>query len=203
MKLRARRFFRIISLTLFYSLICGAETGRTDGVSTFAVTSPGWMNMPGCAPDTKSACVPLPGEITRSGAGTSPELAWTGAPSSAKSFVVVFQDLSNGTAHWILWNIPASITKLPANIDRTTATPAVPAGSQQVGKGTDPATSDGYFGPGAPCNVYEVLVLALGIPAFSPTSPDDQEKVRAELNALGSSILGTASLRGRTSSRCN
>jgi hypothetical protein len=79
----------------------------------------------------------------------------------------------------------------------------VPAGSRQAGKGTDAATSDGYYGPGAPCNVYEVVVYALGIATFSPTMATDQELVRTELKALGTSILGTASLRGRTNRSCN
>jgi hypothetical protein len=51
--------------------------------------------------------------------------------------------------------------------------------------------------------VYEVLVYALGIESFSPTSPGDQEVVRSELNAPGSAILAKASLRGRTNRGCN
>jgi phosphatidylethanolamine-binding protein (PEBP) family uncharacterized protein len=184
----------------------GGVTGMpgTGGTPTgaFQVTSPGWTNMDGCGPTNKTACSPLPTEITRSGAGTSPELTWTFAPSGTKGFVVVLQDLSNGTAHWILWNVPATTTTLPANIDQTTATPATPAGSQQCGKGTDAATTNGYYGPGAPCNVYEFMVYALSVATFSPTNATDQESVRTQLQALGSSILGTASLRGRTNQGC-
>jgi hypothetical protein len=140
--------------------------------------------------------------MTRSGAGTSPDLTWTFAPEGTKSFVVLLQDLSNGTAHWILWNIPATVTKLAANVDQTTATPATPAGSQQCGKGTDTATDNGYYGPGAPCNVYELVVYALGIEKFSPTDATDPEKVRTQLNALGAGILGKATIRGRTNTGC-
>jgi phosphatidylethanolamine-binding protein (PEBP) family uncharacterized protein len=178
----------------------GGSGGATSG--TFTLTSPGWANMAGCGPDAKTSCPILPTEITRSGAGTSPELHWAGTPEGTKSFVVVLQDLNNGTAHWILWNILPTFTSLAANVDRTTATPAIPPGSQQCGKGTDAATSDGYYGPGAPCNVYELMIYALGISQFSPTSATDQESVRTQLKALGSSILGTASLRGRTNTGC-
>jgi Raf kinase inhibitor-like YbhB/YbcL family protein len=188
----------------------GASTGGSGDMAgaggvtgtTFTLTSPGWTNMEGCGPDTVTSCAPLPTEITRSGAGTSPELHWTGAPEGTQSFVVLFQDLSNGTAHWILWNIPSTVTMLTANVDQTTATPATPAGSQQCGKGIDAAASDGYYGPGAPCNVYEFVVYALGISQFSPTDATDQEAVRTQLQALGSSILATASLRGRTDQSC-
>jgi phosphatidylethanolamine-binding protein (PEBP) family uncharacterized protein len=159
--------------------------------------------MAGCGPTAKTSCAPLPTEITRSGAGTSPELHWTGAPAGTKSFVVLLQDLNNSTAHWILWNIQPTVTTVAANVDRSTATPATPAGSQQCGKGTDAATSDGYYGPGAPCNVYEFMVYALSVATFSPTTPTDQEAVRTQLQALGSSILGTASLRGRTNTGCH
>lgn len=177
------------------------STGGTPAGS-FQLTSPEWTNVDGCGPTNKTVCSPLPAAITRSGAGTSPELHWTSAPAGTKSFVVLLQDLNNGTAHWILWNVPATTTLLPANIDQTTATPATPAGSQQCGKGTDAATTNGYYGPGAPCNVYEFVVYALSVPMFTPTNATDQESVRTQLQALGASILGTASLRGRTNSGC-
>jgi Raf kinase inhibitor-like YbhB/YbcL family protein len=187
-----------------------SSTGGTNSAAdadgstsiSFMLTSPGWTNQDGCGPTNKTACTVLPTEITRNGAGTSPELHWTGAPEGTKSFVVLLQDLNNGTAHWILWNLPATVTSLAANVDQTTATPATPAGSQQCGKGTDAATSNGYYGPGAPCNVYEFMVYALSVAKFSPTSDTDQESVRTQLQALGSSILGTASLRGRTNTGC-
>jgi phosphatidylethanolamine-binding protein (PEBP) family uncharacterized protein len=176
--------------------------GGTSG-GIFTLTSPAWTAMAACTPDMKASCPPLPTDITRSGAGTSPELHWANAPVGTKSFVVMLQDLSGGTAHWILWNIQPTVTMLAANVDQTTAMPAVPAGSQQCGKGTDAATSDGYYGPGAPCNVYEFIVYALSISTFSPTMATDQEMVRTQLKALGTSILGTASLRGRTNTSCN
>ena len=171
----------------------GAATG-----GTFQLTSPGWVDGEGCGPEMKTACEPLPISITRSGDGTSPELSWSGAPEGAESFVVLLQDLNNGTAHWILWNIPPTVTTLQADVDQTTATPATPAGSQQCGKGT----GDGYYGPGAPCNVYEFVVYALSIAQFSPSEVTDAEAVRTQLQALATSILATASLRGRTDQGC-
>jgi phosphatidylethanolamine-binding protein (PEBP) family uncharacterized protein len=129
----------------------------------------------------------------------SPEAHWTGAPAGTKSFVVMLQDLSNMTAHWVLWNIAPSVTMVAANVDKTTAMPAVPAGSQQVGKNM----TIGYYGPGAPCNCYELVVYALSVDKFSPTTATDAEKVRTQLKALGTSILGMATLRGKTNSGCD
>jgi hypothetical protein len=91
----------------------------------------------------------------------------------------------------------------PANVDKTTEMPAVPAGSQQCGKGTTAGTAGGYHGPGAPCNCFEGMVYALSVDKFSPAMATDQEMVRTQLNALGTSILATASLRGKTNTGCD
>lgn len=178
----------------------GGGAGGTTG-GTFTLTSPGWENMQGCAPEATMSCAPVPIEMTRAGGGngTSPQLAWTHAPEGTRSFALLFQDLSGNSVHWVLWNIPSTVTTLPANIDPTTATPATPAGSQQCSKDT---AGDGYYGPGAPCNVYEITVYALSIETFSPTTPTDEKAVATQLQALGSSILGIAVLRGRTDRDC-
>jgi Raf kinase inhibitor-like YbhB/YbcL family protein len=152
------------------------------------------MNMAGCAPDMAASCATFPRDNTNYGTNISPAMTWTGAPSGTQSFVVVLQDLTNGMAHWVLWNIPASVTMLPENVPKTSAMPAMPAGSQQcsIGQG------DGYFGPGACGNVYEFIVYALSIPIFSPTQATNQTQVRMQLQALGNQILGTASMRARS-----
>lgn len=186
----------------------GGATGA-GGTGTFTLTSPGWMNMTGCAADMAPSCGTLPKELTRTGGGvgSSPELNWTGVPAGTKSFAVVLQDLSGNSTHWVLWNISATTTvdgftffartTLAANVDKSTATPAVPAGSQQCSK--DPASgAEGYYGPGDCGNVYEFTLYALSVVPFSPTMATDEKQVRAQLLALGTSILGTATLRGRT-----
>ena len=173
----------------------GGAAGGTGGASAFMLTSTAFANQPGCGPMTMaSACATFPVKYTSFGDNVSPPMSWTGAPAGTMSFVILMQDLTNGMAHWVLWNIPASVTMLAENVDKTDATPPVPAGSQQcsIGQG------DGYFGSGACGNVYEYVVYALSIPTFSPTSPTSQAMVRTQLQALGASILGTASIRGRS-----
>jgi Raf kinase inhibitor-like YbhB/YbcL family protein len=143
-----------------------------------------------------SMCARFPDENISwdSNMNISPALNWTGAPSGTMSFAVVLQDLSNGFAHWVIWNIPATTTGLPANVDKTDATPPVPAGSQQCNNGS----GDGYFGPGSECNVYEFIVYALSTANFAPTSATMATNVRMQLQNLGNQILGQASLRGRS-----
>ena len=173
--------------------------GGSAGASAFTLTSTGWMNMAGCASNMAASCATLPKELTRTGGGVgvSPDLSWTGVPAGTKSFAVVLQDISGNSTHWVLWNIPGSATALAAHVDGSTAMPAVPAGSQQCSK--DPASgAEGYYGPGACGNVYEFTLYALSVPTFSPTMATVETQVRTQLLALGSSILGTASLRGRT-----
>jgi len=57
----------------------------------------------------------LPSEFTGEGAGVTPPLSWTGAPSGTRSFAVVMDHLAKGPemkCYWTLWNIPATATGL-------------------------------------------------------------------------------------------
>ena len=171
-----------------------AGSSGSGGQGAFTVTSSAFANMPGCAANMAASCATFPRDNTSFGANISPAMTWTGAPAGTQSFVVLMQDLTNGMAHWVLWNIPASVTSLAENVPKGSAMPATPAGSQQcsIGQG------DGYFGSGACGNVYEFVIYALSIPTFSPTMATNQTQVRMQLQALGAQILGTASMRARS-----
>jgi Raf kinase inhibitor-like YbhB/YbcL family protein len=65
--------------------------------------------------------------------GQTPPLSWSGAPTTARAFALVDQDPDaggGGTAftHWVLYNIPATVTSLEAN---QPAQPTLPDGALQ------------------------------------------------------------------------
>jgi Raf kinase inhibitor-like YbhB/YbcL family protein len=87
------------------------------------------------------------GRIQKKNAGDagnlSPALEWTGAPKGTKEFALVCFDpdapLPNGFVHWVLYNIPASTTKLPEG-----------QSASVFGAGMNGTGKAGYMGPYPP-----------------------------------------------------
>jgi Raf kinase inhibitor-like YbhB/YbcL family protein len=54
-----------------------------------------------------------------SGENISPQLAWTNAPDSTKSFAITVYDpdapTGSGWWHWVMFNVPATVNELKAN----------------------------------------------------------------------------------------
>lgn len=85
------------------------------------------------------------------GEGTSPAIQWSNAPAGTQSFVLHMHDLdvtrnktSDDQVHWVVWNIPATLTGLAEGVPKGSQ---LPDGSYQIS-----ATGPMYRGPGAPAN---------------------------------------------------
>lgn len=98
------------------------------------------------------------------GEGTSPAMNWANAPSGTQSFFLHMHDMdlarnktTDDQAHWVFWNIPATMTGLPENVPKGSQ---LPDGSYQIS-----ATGPMYRGPGAGANgplhhyVFELYAL--------------------------------------------
>jgi Raf kinase inhibitor-like YbhB/YbcL family protein len=69
------------------------------------------------------------------GKNISPALAWKGAPAGTKSFAITVYDpdapTGSGWWHWVVVNLPADVTSLPAGAGDASGG-QLPAGAQQV-----------------------------------------------------------------------
>ncbi len=105
------------------------------------------------------------------GENVSPGLSWSGAPAGTKSFVVTVYDpdapTGSGWWHWVVYDIPASATSLPAGAGGGTG---LPEGAKQ---GRTDFGAPGYGGacppPGKPHHyvftVHALKVDKLEVPA--------------------------------------
>ncbi|MFO0705596.1 MAG: YbhB/YbcL family Raf kinase inhibitor-like protein [Nitrospira sp.] len=82
------------------------------------------------------------------GGNVSPALTWSNAPKDAKSFAVTVYDpdapTGSGWWHWVIFNIPSTVTSLPAGAGKADGSLA-PQGSVQS------TTDFGQPGFGGPC----------------------------------------------------
>jgi hypothetical protein len=93
----------------------------------------------------------IPAELTCEGEDRAPALAWSGAPAATKSFALVVDDPDAPDpaaprmtwVHWVLYDLPASTTALPAGI----AAADLPAGTRE---GKNDWKQTGYRGPCPP-----------------------------------------------------
>jgi len=103
------------------------------------------------------------------GQNISPALTWSNAPAGTKSFAIMAYDpdapTGSGWWHWVVYNIPATTTSLPAGAGDAQKS-ALPAGAVQ---GRTDFGTKGYGGPCPPPGKphrYYFRVHALKVPAI-------------------------------------
>lgn len=130
--------------------------GETDGPTpdgpsgTFAITTPLY---------NEGGVIPL--SMSCEGDNNSPQLDWTGVPANTQSLAIIFTDNSNGLIHSIIFDIPANLTGLPADVDNTFEPADVPGAKQTA---SYQAQVRGYNGP---CpnetHTYEFRLYAMSV----------------------------------------
>jgi len=160
--------------------VCGC-TGRA--VEEMPVNAAGTLELRSSAfADGQS----IPARHTCDGPGTSPPLAWSGAPSGTVSFALIVDDpdAPRGTwDHWLLWNL---------------RDPALAEGTDGGGvSGTNSWGKTGYGGPCPPSGTHRYVfrLLALDITLDLPTST----RKEALLAGVKGHVLAEARLIGRYS----
>jgi Raf kinase inhibitor-like YbhB/YbcL family protein len=120
------------------------------------------------------------------GGNMSPPLQWTGAPAGTKSFVVTLfdpdvHDDPSGWWHWVVYNLPATVDKLPkgAGVEHSTV---LPPGTMQ---GRTDLGNDAYHGPcpdkGDRPHQYTFTIYALSV-----------AKLNVPADASGAMVVSTA-----------
>jgi len=120
-----------------------------------------------------------------SGQNISPALNWSNAPAGTKSFAVTAYDpdapTGSGWWHWVMYNIPASVTSLPAGAGNGRD---APRGSQE---GRTDFGSKGYGGPCPPAgdkpHHYHFTVFALKVDKIDVPGDATAAYVGFNLNA--------------------
>lgn len=120
----------------------------------------------------------IPTVHTCDGANTSPQLDWGPAPAGTMSLAVVHLDLSfNSFLHWVIFDIPASATGLPADVEKVFQPTDVPGAEQTL---SFSGGVRGYLGPCPPAlHTYEYRVYALDV-ATLPGATMNTTRAQAE-----------------------
>jgi Raf kinase inhibitor-like YbhB/YbcL family protein len=196
---------------------------------TFAVTIDAWPQG-GAIPAEYAFGVPGADEPVKPGANRSPAIRWSDAPEGTKSFAIICHDPDVPSKpddvnkkgrtvpaslpridfyHWVLIDIPATVTELAAGAESHGATAkGKPLGKTPVGvrgfndythwfAGDEAMGGDygGYDGPCPPWNDeiihhYHFTVYALDVPSLGLTGRFGGAEAKA---AMAGHILGQAS----------
>jgi Raf kinase inhibitor-like YbhB/YbcL family protein len=144
---------------------------------------------------TSSAFVeggPIPSRYTCDGADVSPPLSWSGVPAHAKSLALICEDpdAPSGTwSHWVLYNLPPTLTALPEGVAKTAVT------ADNARQGSNDFRRLGYGGPCPPAGKphrYFFILYALDAPLALEAG-----RTRADLlRAMHGHILAEGRLMG-------
>ena len=134
----------------------------------------------------------IPVKYSCKGEDVSPPLKWEGAPEGTKSFVLINDDPDAPIGvwdHWILFNIPSSVTELPE------AVPARPELADGSRHGRNSWGRYDYGGPCPPRGIHRYFFKLYAIDTMLDMKPGARKK--EILKAIESHTLAKAELMGR------
>jgi len=134
----------------------------------------------------------IPASYTCDGKDISPPLTWKDAPSGTKSFALISDDpdAPMGTwVHWVVYNIPPSVTSLEENIPR----------EKELKNGTMQGSNSwpriGYGGPCPPGGTHRYYFKLYALDTMLDLKPGvDKNQL---LKAMAGHILADAQLMGK------
>jgi Raf kinase inhibitor-like YbhB/YbcL family protein len=114
----------------------------------------------------------LPSLYTCDGRSINPPFVISGVPEGTKSLVLIMEDPDTARGifvHWVVWNIPASTTRIDEN--------SIPQGAQE---GITGAGTTGYRGPCPPSGIhryfFKFYALDTKLTLFSDTDASVLDK---------------------------
>jgi Raf kinase inhibitor-like YbhB/YbcL family protein len=134
----------------------------------------------------------IPPEFTCDGADMSPPIEWSGVPSHAQSIAVIADDPDapgRDWVHWVLYDLPSSLTGLPAGMP---ASEKLPAGGIQ---GRTDFGSIGYGGPCPPKGTHRYFFKVYALDTMLNLKPGVTKKEL--LKAMQGHILDEGALMGK------
>jgi len=138
---------------------------------------------------------PIPRKYTADGENITPPLEWTDAPSNTVSFALIVDDPDapdpraplRTWVHWVLYDIPASVHALPADVGKV----GLPAGTRE---GLNDWKHTRYGGPAPPSGRHRYFHKLY---ALDVELPDLSHPTKAQLlRAMKGHVLGECQLIG-------
>ncbi len=139
----------------------------------------------------------IPARHTCDGADTSPPLAWTNVPRAARSLALIVDDPDAPDpaapkrvwVHWVLYNIPPSMTALAEGNPRS----PVPDSARE---GLNDSGTAGYEGPCPPIGTHRYFHTLYALDAVLPDL--GPRATRKDLDAaMAGHILASAQVMGK------
>ncbi len=135
---------------------------------------------------------PIPVAYTCSGDNKSPALAWSGIPAATKTVALIVRDPDapmGSYVHWVLYNLPANVTGLPAAIPTTAM---IESGAVQGVNGRGKSGYQGPCPPPGPAHHYHFRLYALDVKLNLAAGANADEVERA----IKGHVLASADLVG-------